>query len=230
MPIMTRMRDNMPVILFGLLIAFLVMIVFEWGMDYLGIRSGRPEDIGTVNGKPISYKEFSEILKNYTDAQRAQGGQDPEENQLKQIREQVWQGLVTQRLVEEEVERLGIAVTDQELVNWVHGDNPPEDLRRFFTDSTGQFRRDLYEQFLGDPNQFLRDPEGSDPSYGSKWLAQYESSLRQRKLQEKLQSLMMAVTWSRDPEASLMAEMFSISDNRATVLGSMETPVRPGTL
>ena len=38
MPIMTRMRESMPVVLFGLLILFVVMIVFEWGMDYLGIR------------------------------------------------------------------------------------------------------------------------------------------------------------------------------------------------
>jgi len=30
----------------------------------------------------------------------------------------------------------------QELVDWVHGDAPPEDLRRQFVDSTGQFRRD----------------------------------------------------------------------------------------
>ncbi|MBI4535034.1 MAG: hypothetical protein HY708_02060, partial [Ignavibacteriae bacterium] len=48
MPIMTRMRDSMPVILFGLLIAFLITIIFEWGMDYLGLSAGSSDVVGEV--------------------------------------------------------------------------------------------------------------------------------------------------------------------------------------
>lgn len=200
MPIMTRMRDSMPVILFGLLIAFLVMIVFEWGMDYLGLRSGRGDVIGSINGKKITYREFSELLKNYTDMQRKQDGSELSEAQLKQARDQVWQTILTQYLVEDEVKRLGIKVSDQELVTWVHGDNPPENLRRLFIDSTGQFNRNLYEQFLRNPNQFLRDPEGSDQNYGTRWLAKFETSLRTQKQSEKLQSLMIASVRVTDGE------------------------------
>jgi peptidyl-prolyl cis-trans isomerase D len=192
MPIMTRMRDSMPVILFGLLIAFLITIIFEWGMDYLGLRSGRQELLGKINGRKVTYQEFAEMVKTYTDQQKSQTGQEPDENQQSQIRNQVWQSLVTQQLVEGEINRLGLKVSDQEIIEWVRGDNPPEDLRRFFVDSTGQFKRDLYEQFLNDPNKFIRDPNGSDPNYGSRWLADYEKNLRQRRLQEKLQSLVTA--------------------------------------
>ncbi|MCK5572622.1 MAG: peptidylprolyl isomerase, partial [Bacteroidetes bacterium] len=192
MPIMTRMRDNMPVILFGLLIAFVITIVFEWGMDYLGIRGGGGDVIGSVNGKKISYREFAEVVRDYTELRKAQTGVEPDENQLKQIREQVWQSLVTQYLLEEEIQRFYIQVTDQELIEWVRGDNLPEDLKRNFVDSTGQFRRDLYDQFLDNPNQFIRDPQGVDPNYGSTWLLEYEQSLRARRQQEKLQSLMLA--------------------------------------
>jgi len=200
MPIMTRMRDNMPVVLFGLLIVFLITIVFEWGMDYLGLRQKGGDVVGKVNGKSIHYKEFSELLKNVSDNQKAQSGVEPDENQLKQARDQVWQNLVTQHLLNEEIERLGLAVTDQELVDWVRGDNPPEDLRRNFVDSTGQFRKDMYEQFLVNPNQFIRDPKGADPEFGTKWLAEYEKGLRQRRLQEKLQSLVIASVRVSDGE------------------------------
>jgi peptidyl-prolyl cis-trans isomerase D len=192
MPIMTRMRDSMPVILFGLLIAFLITIVFEWGMDYLGMSGGGSDIVGSINGIDIKYKDFTELVKAYSDNQKTQSGTEPDEAQFVQIREQVWDNLVTQQLVEEEVHRLGITVSDQELVDWVRGENPPEDLRRNFVDSTGQFRRDMYEQFLSNPNQFIRDPEGRDSEFGSKWLKQYESNLRQRRLQEKLQSVLMA--------------------------------------
>jgi peptidyl-prolyl cis-trans isomerase D len=125
MPIMTRMRDNMPVILFGLLIAFLITIIFEWGMDYLGIRGGRHDTIGVVDGKKISYQEFAEVLKNVTDARKNQGNADMTDEQLKAARQQVWETLVTQDLVDEQIKRLGISVTDQELVDWVRGENPP---------------------------------------------------------------------------------------------------------
>jgi peptidyl-prolyl cis-trans isomerase D len=192
MPIMTRMRDSMPIILFGLLIAFLITIVFEWGMDYMGLRGGGSDVVGKINGVKVKYKEFSELIKAASENQKAQTGTEPDENTLVQIREQVWNNLVTQHLVDEELHRMGITVSDQELVNWVRGETPPEDLRRQFVDSAGNFRRDIYEQFLANPNQFARDPEGRDPDFGSKWLKQYEINLRQRKLQEKLQSVLLA--------------------------------------
>ena len=192
MPIMTRMRDSMPVILFGLLIAFLITIIFEWGMDYLGMRGGHQDEVGKINGAKVSYKEFSDLVKSASDNQKAQSGTEPDETALTQIREQVWQNLVTQHLVDGELKRMGLTVSDQELIDWVRGENPPEDLKRNFTDSTGTFRRDVYEQFLANPNQFVRDPSGADPDFGTKWLRQYELNLRQRRLQEKLQSVLLA--------------------------------------
>jgi len=192
MGIMTRMRDSMPTILFGLLVAFLITIIFDWGMNYFGMQSGQQQVVGEVNGKEITYRVFSDAMQNVSDNQKAQTGSEPDESQLPQLREQVWQSLVTQQLIEEQIQQLGIAVTDQELNDWVRSENPPEDLRRFFVDSTGQFRRDLYEQFLNNPNQFVRDPQGIDVSYGTKWLVGYEKNLRQRRLQEKLQSIVLA--------------------------------------
>lgn len=189
MPIMTRMRDSMPVILFGLLIAFLITIVFEWGMDYLGIRGGQQDVIGTINGKKVSYKEFSELLKTLSDNAKAQTGQEPDEAMTRQLRDQAWLSIVNERLVEDEVKRLGITVSDQELRDWVFGENPPEDLRRNFVDSTGRFNKELYEQVLMNPNQYIQDPRGEDPNFGVKRLQEFEKALRQRRIQEKLQSV-----------------------------------------
>ncbi|MFN0156591.1 MAG: peptidylprolyl isomerase [Bacteroidota bacterium] len=192
MPIMTRMRDSMPIILFGLLIAFIITIIFEWGMDYLGTRGAGSDVVGEVSGRKISYQEFSEMLKNYADNQKAQTGVELDENAMRQAREQVWQSIVTQQVIEDEMKRMGITVTDQEILDWVRGENPPDDLRRNFIDSLGQFRKEMYDQFLANPNQFIQDPEGADPAYGTKWLANYEKSLRQRRMQEKLQSLVLS--------------------------------------
>ena len=201
MPIMTRMRDSMPVILFGLLIAFLVTIVFEWGMDYLGIRGGSRQDvIGRVNGSKITYREFSDLLKSMSDNSKAEGGQDPDETASREMRDRAWQSLVTERLVDEEVKRLGITVSDDELREWVFGENPPADLKRNFTDSAGNFNRELYEQVLSNPNQYMQDPRGADPNYGAHRLAEMERALRQQRIQQKLQSLILSTVRVTDGE------------------------------
>lgn len=184
---MTRMRESMPVILFGLLIAFLITIIFEWGMDYLGMSGGQVNHVGEIEGSKISLVEFNELVNTARENHRQQTGAEPDDNTMRQLRQQVWDQLVTQKLVEKEIKRLGLTVPDQEIVDWVKGENPPEDLKRNFIDSTGQFRRDVYDQFLSNPDQFI---QGETTNAGTKWLADYERNLRQRRLSEKLQSLL----------------------------------------
>lgn len=174
MAIMNKMRDNMPAILIGLVVVFVITIVFEWGMDYLGM-SRASDTVGVIEGKKITYQEFSELVRQQAEQYKQQTKQEPDENTFRQIRDQVWNNLVTQTLIDIETKRAGITVSDQEIVDWVRGENPPEFLVRQFTDSTGQFRRDAYEQALNDP----RNKEI--------WV-QVEQALRQQRLAEKMQS------------------------------------------
>ena len=84
------------------------MIVFEWGMDYLGIKSGRHDYVGIIDGKKITYQEFSELVKRATDSPKNQSGQDPDDEAMKQIRDQIWNSLIASTLVEKETQRAGI--------------------------------------------------------------------------------------------------------------------------
>lgn len=183
---MTRMRNNMPVILIGLVIVFIITIVFEWGMDYLGM-SRQSDTIGVIDGKKVSYQEFSDLVRQQAEQYKQQSKQDPDETLMKQIREQVWNNLVTQTLLERETKKAGISVTDQEIVDWVRGENPPEFLAQQFRDSTGQFRRDAYEQALNDPRN--KDI----------WI-QVETALRQQRLAEKMQSIVFSSVRATDGE------------------------------
>jgi peptidyl-prolyl cis-trans isomerase D len=180
MALMTKMRDNMPAILILLVVAFLITIVFEWGMNYLGIKGGGRHDyVGIIDGKKISYQEFSDMVKRAADNQKQQTGQDPDDDMLRQIRDQVWNSLVTQVLVENAARNAGITVTGQEIVDWVRGDNPPSFLVQQFKDSTGRFNREAYESAINDPRN--KDI----------WI-QVEQALRQQRLVDKVQSLVMA--------------------------------------
>jgi len=59
---------------------------------------------------------------------------------------------VTQLLIQQELDRRGIQVSNQEIRDAAQY-SPPADLRSSFTDSTGQFNLPLYQQFLSQATQ-----------------------------------------------------------------------------
>lgn len=179
MPLMTKMRDNTLAIMIGLVIAFVIMIVFEWGMDFGGMRGDQRNYVGKVNDREITYQEFSNVLRNVTEMQRQQFGGEIDDEFMGFIREQVWDNLVNEILLEEEIKRRGIRVTDDEIVNWVYGENPPEFLTQQFMDEEGNFNREAYDMALSDPRN-------------REQVMQLEQMLRQQRKQEKLQSLLMS--------------------------------------
>lgn len=173
------MRENMPAIIIFLVFAFILTIIFEWGMDYLGISSQQQEYVGVINDRNITYQEFVELVRERSEQQKTQTGKEPDENELNRIRDEVWNSLVTQTLIDEEIQRLGIEVPDQEIVDWVKGENPPEFLHRQFVDSVGNFNRAAYESAI------------SDPRNKEIWI-RVEEGLKKQRMQEKLQSIILA--------------------------------------
>ena len=98
---------------------------------------------------------------------------------MEQLRDQVWDALVTQKILANEIDKFGITVSDEEIKEIILGDNPPEFLKQNFIDSTGNFNRQVYEQALFDTRN--KEP-----------LLQAEEFVRQNRLNEKLQSLILA--------------------------------------
>ncbi len=150
--IMNKMRDKMPYIIVFLIIAFVGLIVFEWGMNYLGMRGGDMVIFGSVNGEEITYQEYEQALQQQLEMMRQQnGGKDVDDATLEQIKEQVWNQLVQQKLTKQEIDRLGITVSDNEILDFIYNrpDQLPEAIRRNFIDSTGVFNMEFYQQALG---------------------------------------------------------------------------------
>jgi peptidyl-prolyl cis-trans isomerase D len=180
MGLMNSLRDKTHIILIILVLAFLATIVFEWGMNYLGLRSGQVTELGSVNGKEIDYKEFENQVQLGIEQQKQQTGEDPDEATIQMIRDQVWENFVQQILVQQEIEKLGIRVTDQEILDWVYNkpQTLPDAVKRSFIDSTGQFNMGFYQQAL----------ESKAPEAVKFW-SQVEDYLKQMLLNQKLQSV-----------------------------------------
>ena len=159
--IMNKMRDKMPIIIIFLIVAFLGTIIFEWGMNYLGLRGGGENvKFGSVNGKDISPQEFqTEVNKRIENQKQQSKKTELDENAVQQIRDQVWNEYVNRIILDDECKKLGVKVTDDEITDWVYKspESLPDALKKYFQDSTGNFRMDIYEQALKDTRPEVKE-------------------------------------------------------------------------
>jgi peptidyl-prolyl cis-trans isomerase D len=183
MPLMTKIRESLATFFSIFAGLFVIYIVLDWGMDITGRKRSKmqteAQEIGKIGERAISSKDFAEMLRKALENQKAQTGLEPDDNQQRTIRDQIWQQLVEETLYDEQIQKLGVKITDQEIIDWVKGDQPPEFLTRQFTDSTGTFNRQAYDATIMDPKN-----KGI--------MIQVEELLRRQRQREKLQSIITA--------------------------------------
>jgi len=151
MGLLTRMRQSSTYIIgiFAFLfIGFMVASDSNLGEIMHKGDSYSNSVIGTVNGVDILRKDFDERVKEAVDQQR--NGNPEAEIDEEQIRQQVWDQMVEESLLKQEAEKAGLQVTAEEIQD-IMLDNPPEFLRKDFTDSTGKFNREQYLKVVTDP-------------------------------------------------------------------------------
>ncbi len=184
MAMMAKMRSLAPAFILSVGVLFVLFMVISDSnvMEALG---GRTNNVGSINGEDITYQEFQAALDQQREV-RKQNGQEVDDEQIDQFRNQVWDFVVSQVLIEQQVNRLGISVSNEEIKDIILGDNPPAFLKQSFVDSVGNFNRELYENALFDPQN-------------EQALINAEESVRQFRLNEKLQSIILAsVTVTED--------------------------------
>ena len=172
MGVMTKFRDNTGIILwiligsFGLL--WVVMDVFDPNALMMG-----PRTLGSVNGEPISYEEYNGRVQYYSNAYSQQTGQSMNSELRAAYESQVWEEIVSAKLLEQKMDELGITVTDDELLDMVYGENPDPLIRQYFQREYGTIDHFMVQNVL------------SDEQYSQEAIA-IELQLRQKRRQEKL--------------------------------------------
>ena len=187
MGMMAKMRGLAPAFIITVGALFVLFMVISDSNVMQAIGGGRTNNIGIVNGEDITYQEYQRALENQLQSQKQQTGKDVPDEQMDQFRDQVWESLVTEKLITQEVKRLGITVSDQEIKDIILGDNPPAFLKQNFIDSTGKFNRAAYEDAIFNPQN-------------EKVLLQAEEVVRQSRYREKLQSMLEAGITVSEPE------------------------------
>ena len=193
---MERMRKTSPYFLAAfavLFVGFMVASDADIGSLIQGRGSIQTELIGKINGEEILYKDFDLKVKEVIEQKRKQSS-DPNANiDEDQVINQVWSQMVDETLLKQEAKKAGVIVSDEEILD-VLLDNPPESLRKPFTDSTGTFNNQLYLELVTNPDKM---GEALGPNVSAeekqkaiddfkKYLIDFEKYLRQQKLAEGL--------------------------------------------
>ncbi|MEI8033198.1 MAG: peptidylprolyl isomerase [Chlorobiaceae bacterium] len=154
MAVMSSLRDKTHIVLYTLLAAFLALIVFEWGMQagFSGF-SGKNTLAGKINGKSIPMAQYEEVYKEFVaNSRRANPQAEMTPEAELGLREQAWNIVVDQTLLEQQFEAFGITLQDQEVIDALDSSTPPMVIRQNFTDpATGSLDRKKLDGARRDP-------------------------------------------------------------------------------
>jgi peptidyl-prolyl cis-trans isomerase D len=157
MLVMAQMRRNTKIIMIATALAFAALMLFEWGMDASGRSAAAGGQVGTVNGTAVPATQYNLAYQNlYQQAQQQNGDIPLTSLQIKQLEDQAFNELVTQILIEQELDRRGIRVTDEEIRDAAQFSPPPQFMGEPALMTDGQFDIQKYQQFLAtQPEVFL---------------------------------------------------------------------------
>lgn len=154
MGIMDKMRQRMGIVMIILIAAFVITIVFNWGAGGVDTFMKDADVIGIVNDEKIKIQTFYETYNNTLEQYR-NAGIEVDARTSEALLKQAWETVVSQVLWQQELKRLKITVSDEELYHYLEA-NPPEFLKNqeaFLTD--GAFD---YSKYLN----ILRNPQGNE--------------------------------------------------------------------
>ena len=182
-------------------------------------RNSDRQQIGAVYGDKISYEKFQKLVDEYSDVIKMQQNRDNlTEEELNQVRDQVWNTYVNSKLMENEAEKLGLTVTDDEIRNILtEGTNQLLLQTPFRNQQTGRFDVNMLNNFIteyktaGSKNLPAQSMEQYTKIYNF-WTF-IEKTLRQQTLAQKYQSLLAHCLISNPVSAKMNFDGKNIESN-----------------
>jgi peptidyl-prolyl cis-trans isomerase D len=200
-----RIRKTSPYILAAFAIIFVAFMVIS-DADIKNLISNktdyRSSVIARVNGEEITLRDFENRVKDAKDAEEAkrrQSGSEDMQIDESELRQKVFNQMIFETLLNQESKKLGLFVSAEEMKDAFIA-NPPDELKRFFVDSTGKVNRDYYINYL----KIITNPDALYDNLPQSWsndqkkeyvvkfksdLINIEKNLKAKKLYESYISL-----------------------------------------
>ncbi len=202
-----KIRSWGPVLVSVIGLALFAFIAEELFRSCEATKNEQRQQVGQVLGKKISVQDFQTLVDEYQEVMKIQQGQDNlSEEQLNNLKDQVWNTYVQYALIADEAEKLGLTVTDEEMQNIMReGTSPILQNTPFVNQQTRRFDVNMLSQFLD--NYKKAQTEGSQMMEQLQTVYRYwqwvEKTLRQQTLAMKYQSLLAGCMVSNPVSAKM---------------------------
>ena len=146
------LREKAGVLVAGLIGFSLFLFVVS---DFFGkgrgqrLRQKKYYEIGQISGEYISYQDYELRLQNLLEIYKLSGRSNVDEATNESLREQTWQQMVREKILDPQYKKLGLGVSTEEVDELVLGNNPHQIVQQLFTDQkTGTFNKSFLVNFL----------------------------------------------------------------------------------
>ena len=174
-------------------------------------------DMGKIDGTTVTYQRFNELMEEMENNYKRQQGvsQVPADVDY-QIREQVWQNLVTETLTDEQFEKLGLTVSPAEVSDMYVGTFIHPYLRQSFTDpKTGEYQVQAIQYYVDNFDNL-------DTAQRMEWM-ELEKAVKNDRKQQKYSALIARGIYMPNAIAKQIAEMGNKLSNVTAVNCSFQS-------
>lgn len=216
---MRQMRDNTKWIMLVTALAFVALMVFEWGMDVSGRSAMGVGEIGRVNGSPVMYDDYIATYRNLYDQVQAQQEEPIGTFQNAEIEDRAFDEVVNSILISQELQRRGIVVTDDEVQQAARFSPPPSLAQSPAFVVDGQFDFQRYQDFLA---------RQADDAFLLQLEAYYRDIIPRSKLLRQLSAgtfVSDEMLWQQYRDQNEQAEVRFVALNPAQRVGDDEVDV-----
>ncbi len=200
-----RNRGKLLIVVLGL--ALFAFIAEEFVRSLTYTQSESRQRVGKIYGENINVQEFNALVDEYTDVVKFTNGLGSlNDEQLSMLRDQVWQNLVNQKLIERECEKLGLTVTNAEMQEIINTGRHQMLAQTPFRTQQGTFDANQLKQFLSQYDEIMNNVElGADVKEQYNQMYNYwkfvEKSIRQQTLEQKYHTLLSSALISNSVAA-----------------------------
>lgn len=153
MSVIQKIRDKYAVVIVVVICLAIVSFLLQDAFFGKSSLARRSTTVGKVNGEELDLGEYQRRIQDAEAGARQQMPNGNIDEQTRQyIREQVWNQFLNEQIMQAQYEKLGIAVTEAEVVDQIKGKNPnPIVVQQFTRD--GQFDRVALQQTIAQAGQ-----------------------------------------------------------------------------
>lgn len=202
-----KIRSKGAILVGAISLALVAFLAGDAARSCEGMKGESRQQIGEILGKKISVQDYQKLIDEYQSAIKFTMQRDNlTDQELKQVEDQVWQQLVSNRVIEADAEKVGLTVTEKEIQNVLNeGTNPMLVQTPFVNQQTGRFDVNALKQFFDSYNKAkaAKSPQVEQMQAIYDYWLFVEKNLRAQLLGQKYQALLASCVLSNKAEAKM---------------------------